>query len=113
MSLLKASGIKVVLGEFKEKYIYPCSDCLQKSPDEKILKHEEKHTDVNIAITLLEKSMTDDFDRAYLLSADNYYVPVDKRVKHLFPQKEIIICPTPQKNYHVHSLLSASGESDF
>ena len=110
---LKASGVKVILGEFKEKYIYPCKDCRQKRPDEKILKHEEKHTDVNVAITLLEKAMTNSFDRAYLLSEDNDYVPVVKRVKELYPQKRIIICPPPQKNYCVHNLLSASGEPDF
>ena len=77
------------------------------------MKHEEKHTDVNVAITLLEKAMTNLFDRAYLLSEDNDYVPVVKRVKELYPEKEIIICPPPQKNYCVHSLLQASGEVDF
>lgn len=113
INALKHSGVKVVLGEFKEKYIYPCKDCQQKRSDEKILKHEEKHTDVNVAITLLEKAMTNSFDRAYLLSEDNDYVPVVKRVKELYPQKEIIICPPPQKNYCVHNLLTASGENDF
>lgn len=113
LKALKTSGVKVILGEFKEKYIYPCKDCKQKHFDEKILKHEEKHTDVNVAITLLEKAMTDSFDRAYLLSEDNDYVPVVKRVKELYPNKEIIICPPPQKNYCVHSLLTASKEPDF
>ena len=113
INALKTSGVKIVLGEFKEKFIYPCSDCLQKRANEKILKHEEKHTDVNIAITMLEKAMTNAFDRIYLLSADNDYVPVVKRVKELYPEKEVIICPPPQKNYCVHNLLSASGESDF
>lgn len=110
---LKKSGVKVVLGEFKEKYIYPCKDCKQKQSNEKILKHEEKHTDVNVAITLLEKAMTNSFDRAYLLSEDNDYVPVVNRVKELYPEKEIIICPPPQKYYCVHNLLSVSGEDDF
>ena len=57
--------------------------------------------------------MTNEFDRVYLLSEDNDYVPVIKRVKELYPNKEIIICPPPQKNYHVHSLLAASCEKDF
>ncbi len=110
---LKYSGIEIILGEFKEKYIYPCKDCKQKQPSEKILKHEEKHTDVNVAITMLEKAMTNNFDRVYLLSEDNDYVPVVRRVKELFPEKEIIICPPPQKYYCVHNLLTASGENDF
>ncbi len=110
---LQKSGVNVILGVFKEKYIFPCKDCKQKQSNEKILKHEEKHTDVNVAITLLEKAMTNSFDRAYLLSEDNDYVPVVKRVKELYPEKEIIICPPPQKNYYVHNLLSVSGEDSF
>lgn len=110
---LKNSGVKVVLGEFKEKYIYPCKECQQKLPNEKILKHEEKHTDVNVAITLLEKAMKNEFERAYLLSEDNDYVPVVKRVKELYPEKEIVICPPPQKNYCVHNLVTASGFENF
>lgn len=113
LKALKLSGVKVILGEFKEKYIYPCPECKQKRCDEKILKHEEKHTDVNIAITMLEKAMIDSFDRVYLLSGDSDYVPVVKRVKELYPNKEIIITPPPQKNYYIHSLLNASGEADF
>lgn len=110
---LRQSGVKVVLGEFKEKRIAPCVDCQQKSRDEKIIKHEEKHTNVNIAITMLEKAMTNQFDRVYLLSEDNDYVPVLKRVKELYPEKEIIICPPPQKCYCVHNLLRASKENYF
>lgn len=113
LKALTMSGVKVVLGEFKEKYIFPCCDCKQKRSDEKILKHEEKHTDVNIAITMLEYAFMDKFDRVYLLSGDNDYVPVVKRVKELYPNKEIIISPPPQKNYCVHSLVSASGETSF
>lgn len=113
LNALKKSGVNIVLGEFKEKYIYPCRDCKQKNSNERILKHEEKHTDVNVAITLLEKALTNEFDRAYLLSEDNDYVPAVRRVKELFPEKEIIICPPPQKNYCVHNLLTASGEPDF
>lgn len=113
LKALKLSGIQVILGEFKEKYIAPCSDCKQKTQTEKILKHEEKHTDVNIAITLLEKAMKNEFDYAYLLSGDNDYVPVVKRVKELCPDKNIIISPPPQKNYCVHNLVTASGEKDF
>lgn len=113
LKALKQSGVEIVLGEFKKKYIMPCADCKQLSKQDKILKHEEKHTDVNIAITLLEKAICDKFDRAYLLSEDNDYVPVIKRVKALMPQKEIIICPPPQKNYRVQSLVAASQECDF
>ena len=110
---LESSGIHVVKGKFKEKHIYPCFDCKQPRTEKDLLRHEEKHTDVNVAITLLEKAMTNSFDRAYLLSEDNDYVPVVKRVKELYPQKEIIICPPPQKKYSVADLLKASKETDF
>ena len=113
LNALRKSGVKIVYGEFKEKYIYPCSECLQKQPNEKLLRHEEKHTDVNVAITMLEKAIMNEFNRVYLLSGDNDYVPVVKRVKKLFPEKEIIITPPPQRNYNVHSLVNASGENGF
>jgi len=113
LNALKSTGIKVVEGEFKKKYIDICKDCTQKNKSEKRLKHEEKHTDVNIAITMLEKAFLNEFDRVYLLSEDNDYVPAVKRVKELFPEKEIIICPPPQKGYSVNTLVKASGESDF
>jgi serine/threonine protein kinase len=38
LKALKTSGVKVILGEFKEKYIYPCKDCKQKHFDEKTTK---------------------------------------------------------------------------
>lgn len=110
---LNKSGVKDVLGEFKPKYINICPDCLQRTPNDKILKHEEKNTDVNIAITLLEYAIKDKFDDCYLLSEDNDFVTVVKRVKELYPNKRIIICPPPQTNYKVDALVKASGESDF
>ena len=57
--------------------------------------------------------MENEFERAYLLSEDNDYVPVVKRVKELYPEKEIVICPPPQKNYCVHNLVTASGFEGF
>lgn len=110
---LEHSGVKIVLGEFKEKGIDPCPECTQKMPNEKLIRHEEKHTDVNVAITLLEKAFKNEFDDAYLLSEDNDYVPAVKKVKELFPDKSITICPPPQKCYAVDALLKASKESDF
>jgi hypothetical protein len=109
---LKDADVKIVMGEFKEKYIDICPECKQKQHNDKILKHEEKHTDVNVAIALLEKAFKNEFNDAYLLSEDNDYVPVVKRVKELFPDKSITICPPPQKRYAVDSLVRASGEGD-
>lgn len=110
---LEESGVNVVRGEFKNKYLPPCRGCKQKKRNEKILRHEEKRTDVNIAITMLEKAMTDQLDIVYLLSGDNDFVPVVKRVKELCKNKRVIICPPPQKQYFVHNLLNASLEKDF
>ena len=39
LNALKQSGIEIVLGEFKKKYIAPCADCKQLSKQDKILKH--------------------------------------------------------------------------
>ncbi|MCX6250127.1 MAG: hypothetical protein NTX61_05175 [Bacteroidetes bacterium] len=45
---LKDTGINIILGRFKEKDVY-CTSCKQY-----IKKHEEKETDVSIAVKILE-----------------------------------------------------------
>ena len=110
---LEKSGVKIILGEFKEKFIDICYECQQKMPNDKILRHEEKNTDVNIAITMLEYAFKDKFDDCYLLSEDNDFVSVVNRVKQLYPEKRIVICPPPQTRYKVDNLVNASRESDF
>lgn len=55
---------------------------------------QEKMTDVNIAVRLLEDAFRDAFDTAPLISADSDLIAPLTAVKRLFPSKRIIVaCP--------------------
>ncbi len=56
LNALKTSNVKVVLGKFKKKD-RKCKDC-----GVKYIAHEEKQTDVNIALQVFEDAMQNNFD---------------------------------------------------
>lgn len=97
---LKTANIDIVLGKFKRKQISKCRphekcpDCNQK-PCGYLHRHEEKETDVNIAIKLIEATLLDEYDKCFLFSGDGDFVSVVKRALELKPQKKIIIVPPP------------------
>jgi hypothetical protein len=59
--------------------------------------HHEKMTDVNIAIELLSDAFEDRFDVALLISADSDLVGPVERVRHLFPQKQVVAVFPPAR----------------
>lgn len=85
----KFRGIKVVLGHFKKKSRY-CSLCFSHS-----ITHEEKETDVNIALALFELAYQDVYDRAFLVSNDSDQAPAIRKVLDHFPHKKITIVAPP------------------
>lgn len=97
---LKTADIQVVLGKFKKKQIpkcYPaerCSGCDHPTCGT-LHRHEEKETDVNIAIKLIEATLLDEYDKCFLFSGDGDFVSVVKRALELKPSKKIIIVPPP------------------
>src|SRR6266496_4464373 len=55
---------------------------------------QEKMTDVNIAVELLEDAFRDAFDTAVLVSADSDLIAPLAAVRRLFPKKRVIVaCP--------------------
>jgi uncharacterized LabA/DUF88 family protein len=64
--------------------------------------HEEKKTDINIAITLLADGVADKFDTALILSGDSDLAPVTTKLKQFCPGKKIgIIVPKGQSAMHL------------
>ncbi|MCB4757566.1 MAG: NYN domain-containing protein [Elusimicrobia bacterium] len=103
---LKTNNVEFIEGGFKEKTRY-CKNC-----HAKWIGHEEKETDVNIAIHILNDAYLDLFDQALLFSADSDLVPVIKLVKQLFPQKFIYIVKPP-KVWVPKELIRAAGGFQF
>ncbi len=89
LQALKLTGVKTVLGQFKEKD-RKCPECMFQ-----YLGHEEKETDVNIALTLIDLAYQDAYDRALLITNDSDQVPSIRKVIERFPEKEITILIPP------------------
>ena len=93
---LRTVGVKNVLGKFslRERKCPLCSGRYQ--------SHEEKKTDINIAITLLGDAVEDKFDTALILSGDSDLAPVSTKLRQLCPAKKIgIIVPKGQSAMHL------------
>lgn len=98
---LEKRGILPIYGEFKEKKIHrcksneKCSSCSCIPDKQKLIRHEEKNSDVNLAITLIEKTLKNEYDKCFILSADNDFASAICRALELDPNKKIIIQPPP------------------
>ena len=123
IKVLDYAGINVVLGEFKQKKTHRCKDnekcvnCTCTPDRKKLIRHEEKNSDVNLAITLVEKSIKKEFDKCFILSADNDFATAITRAKELNPDIKIIIQPPPlsrkkpalKREYAVDNLEHCAG----
>lgn len=84
MRCLRASGVHVQLGRFKRKTVY-CNEC-----NRTFFTHEEKESDVAIAIKLFEICYLDLCDTAILVTGDTDLSPAVVTCKRLFPSKPIL-----------------------
>lgn len=99
---LEACGVTPVLGQFKEKS-RECFSC-----GARWQTHEEKETDVNIGLYMLDGAYRDEYDRALLVSADSDLAPPVRMVKSRFPEKSIRVL-TPIGRHHSMGLVNAAG----
>lgn|SRR3990172_7377330 len=81
---LQATSVRVVLGNFKEKH-RSCQKCKAAW-----IAHEEKESDVNFAIHLLQLAYDNVFDKALLLTADTDLVPAIPLVASKFSDKQLV-----------------------
>lgn len=97
---LRSVGVEVVLGEFKNKQI-KCHLC-----GRLFGTHEEKRTDVNIAVRILSDAIDDSFDRAVIVSADSDLLPVISCVRRYAPDKEVgIMFPIGRNSFDLRSAV--------
>lgn len=91
----KNNGVKVIFGKFKEKD-RRCPACKKM-----IKQHEEKETDVNIALDIIDYALKEEYDGIYIISGDSDLKPAiqrakeyitnagrDKYIKIIFPYKQ-------------------------
>ena len=100
---LEATGVMPQLGRFKPKEI-ACPHC-----NKRIVRHEEKETDVAIAIRLYELLSNDLCDIVVLVTGDTDLVPAVKHIRSLRPNRSIIFAfPYRRKNAELATLAPGS-----
>lgn len=92
IAILEDLGVKVVLGNFKEKKVY-CSKC-----HTTITKHEEKQTDVNIALQIMRDCYERKCDCMQIISADTDLATPIKFAKDKGMQINIVLPPNRISN---------------
>ena len=95
--------VKLILGHFKKKD-RRCPSC-----SHKWVGHEEKETDVNIALYLLDLAYNNAFDRALIFSNDSDLAPAIQMVRKRFPEKRITTV-FPPECYGSYELIQASTD---
>ena len=81
--VLRSVGVEIIRGRFMRKDI-KCHLC-----GGNFLTHEEKQSDVNIALKVLGDAVDDLYDKALIISADSDLLSVIKSVQKHTPEKEI------------------------
>jgi hypothetical protein len=104
VSALKATKVTPILGQFKEKRL-SCKSCRAKW-----IGHEEKESDVNLAIHLVHMAHMGIYDKAIVITADTDITPAITMVRETFPLKEVFVAiPKARKRYSQALQHSATG----
>ena len=90
-ALRASGGIEIDYGHFLDKTV-TCKSCRSTRRTA-----EEKKTDVNIAVRLLDDAFDDRFDVAMLISADSDLAPPIESVRRRFPQKTVLVASPPRR----------------
>lgn len=80
---LRRENIIPVLGKFKEKDIH-CKVC-----GSNFKSHEEKRTDVNVALKIVSEAVLNNYDTGILVSGDTDMIPAIETVRNLSLNKRI------------------------
>ncbi len=104
VSALNHFGVTTVLGHFKEKDA-GCYTC-----GARWKSREEKESDVNIAIHLLNDAHLDRYDKAIVVTADSDLVPAIDMTIESVADKEILVA-TPPNRYKIAREIRATVET--
>jgi len=96
IKVLQSVGVETIRGRFMRKET-ECHLCHRV-----FVTHEEKRTDVNIAIKLLIDAVEDRYDKALIISADSDLLPAIMTVRNCAPEKELgVMFPIGRGNFEL------------
>jgi len=100
---LRETEININLNRFKKKE-YHCPHC-----HKRVIRHEEKETDVAMATMVLGLFLEDRCDTVVLVTGDTDLIPAVKISNHLFPDRKIVFAfPYKRKNKELMQLCPGS-----
>jgi uncharacterized LabA/DUF88 family protein len=103
LKILKHTGIEVIEGKFKKGKSY-CKNCKKEGE-----KYEEKETDVNIAVKLVELAFMNQADTFVIVSGDTDLIPAVDVVRRQFALKKVfVIFPYKRKNSDILSRVDGN-----
>jgi len=92
---LELQGIKIIKGYFNKKQIRCHVEGCKYEGNRYFQGREEKQTDVNIALQLMEDATLNKYDKCFLMSGDNDFAPILKTVMKLYPNKQAGVVTPP------------------
>lgn len=95
---LTARGVKVIESRFRKMKKH-CA-----AMDRYCSRHEEKQTDVAIAVTLMSDAINGHFTRAVLVTADSDQVPLAIAFRDLFPHLRLTLATPPERGGEAREL---------
>lgn len=93
VAALRSSGITPIMAKFKEKE-RSCFTC-----GAAWTGHEEKESDVNIAVQIIEDAMDDKFDHAFLVTGDSDLAAPIRCLRRRFPKKRLKLIAPPHRRH--------------
>lgn len=90
---LEATGVKPHMAHFKRKNIR-CRHCATN-----FVAHEEKETDVNLAVQLVADAYEDRFDQAFVISRDSDLTSPLRFIRGRFPEKQLKVIAPPERRH--------------
>lgn len=102
VSALAVNGVTMILGQFKKKD-RRCPNC-----GHQWIGHEEKETDVNLAIWLLREAARGRYDEAFVVTQDSDLAPAIEEVRGTYPKLKIKLIAPPALR-HSKQLVKAAG----
>lgn len=93
IAALESTGVVPVLGQFKEKS-RSCKRC-----GAEWVGHEEKESDVNLALYLMHEAYRDSYDEAFVVTRDSDLSPALRLLRSNFPAKATKIIAPPGRGH--------------
>lgn len=90
---LEATGVTPHMAHFKRKHIR-CRNC-----STTFIAHEEKETDVNLAVQLIADAYEDGFDQAFVISRDSDLTSPLRFIRKRFPKKQLKVIAPPERKH--------------